>query len=85
MGKILSFIDCEESFVSADRTALVKVLSLYLKPYRYIKVTNVLYKNDIYVVEIENGDSTHFRPSSFVWHGKDWNPSVANYLVLGGG
>ncbi|XP_065557819.1 uncharacterized protein LOC136025760 [Artemia franciscana] len=44
---VLSFIDYEQTFNYVDRTALVKVLSLYGIPDKYIKVTSTMYKNSV--------------------------------------
>ena len=37
-------LDYEQAFDSSDRIALVKVLSLYCTPYKYIKMISDIYK-----------------------------------------
>jgi hypothetical protein len=56
---VLSFIDYEQAFYSVDRRALVKVLSLYGIPDKYIKVISAMYENNTASVKVGNEVSSY--------------------------
>ena len=66
---VLSFIDYEEVLDSADRRALVKVLSLYGISDKYTIVIRTVYENIIVVVKVGNEDTSWFRIRSGVKQG----------------
>ena len=57
---VLSFIDYEQAFDSADRRALANFLSLYGIPDKYIKVICAIYKNNSAAVKVANEVSNWF-------------------------
>ncbi|XP_065564326.1 uncharacterized protein LOC136029748 [Artemia franciscana] len=61
---VLSFIDYEQAFDSADKKALNKVLSLYGIPNKYIKVISAMHMNGIFAVKVGNEVSNWFRIKS---------------------
>ena len=51
---VFSFIDYEQTFDSVDRRALIKVLSLYGIPDKYIEVIRAMYENNTAAVKVGN-------------------------------
>ena len=60
----LSFVQYEQAFDSADRRALVKILSLYGIPGKCLKVISAAYENNTASVKVENEVSCWFRIKS---------------------
>ena len=65
----LQFTDYEQTLGSVDSKALVKVLSLYGIPDKYIKVISAMYENNSAGVTVGNKVSTWFRFKSGVKQG----------------
>ena len=68
-SRIPSFIDYVQAFVSVDRRALAKVLSLYGKPDKCNKVISAMYENNTSAVKVGNEVSRWFCIKSGVKHG----------------
>ena len=66
---VFSLVDYDQTFDSADRKALVKLLSLHSRPDKCIKVLSAMYDNNIAAETVGNKASSWFRIKSEVEQG----------------
>lgn len=76
----IGFIDYEQAFDSASRSALLKILPLYGIPDRYVRVISALYMNNMAAVKIEGEVSAWFSVESGVKQGCVLSPFI--WIIL---